>query len=521
MNNTPHEDAQHHDCHRPADPPTGTALAQSDPTSGEPPPAEASIGCSDGTYCPVCWQANAGCRLKGEFVACPHRRYGDALDTIERDGCVYHLYRIPDGPLPQCMVALFEPNDLIVQRQIESWEVNVATGGREKRDRVVGFATSYRRAETIARSATLWRLDAEVAADQGANQYFGVCPRFASPNYGKTWDHAFQIRMVRCVWADIDHCAVDEALARCAAAGLPRPTVTVGSGHGAHLYWRLDQAYPIDDAGEPPALRWEDVVDADGQVVRYDGKPKRQAYYLDAETGAKVSGRFPLSEKAEHLKRLVSGIATLVGGDHTKDSPRLLRLPGSVNRKGLRNGRRPVPCVVVECDPSRRHPLSVFEALVTPVVATADRSGPRGSATVSKQALHATKSGEAVSAADAPPVCMTDPDDSSLIARAHRAANGQRFSALFDAGDVSAHKGDHSRADYALCDLLAFWTGPDAARIDRLFRASRLYRQEKWSRPEYSEGTIGKVLERRTIFWGQWPDDLPQIPLADLMDWDV
>jgi len=61
---------------------------------------------------------------------------------------------------------------------------------------------------------------------------------------------------------------------------------------------------------------------------------------------------------------------------------------------------------------------------------------------------------------------------------ARRARNGGTFSRLW-AGDTSAHGGDDSAADLALCNLLAFWTGRDAERMDRLFRQSGLMR-EKW-----------------------------------------
>jgi putative DNA primase/helicase len=71
-----------------------------------------------------------------------------------------------------------------------------------------------------------------------------------------------------------------------------------------------------------------------------------------------------------------------------------------------------------------------------------------------------------------------DGDDEALIERAGAAKNGGRFKALW-AGDTSQHGGDHSAADQALSNLLAFWTGKDAARMDRLFRRSGLFR-EKW-----------------------------------------
>jgi len=76
----------------------------------------------------------------------------------------------------------------------------------------------------------------------------------------------------------------------------------------------------------------------------------------------------------------------------------------------------------------------------------------------------------------APP---TNIDDAELLERARSASNGAKFSALWS-GDRSGYA-SHSEADQALCNLLAFWTGADAARIDHLFRASGLYR-EKWDR---------------------------------------
>ena len=48
---------------------------------------------------------------------------------------------------------------------------------------------------------------------------------------------------------------------------------------------------------------------------------------------------------------------------------------------------------------------------------------------------------------------------------------------------------DWSKADAALCQHLAFWTGKDCERMDRLFRMSGLYR-EKWEREDYRRGTI-------------------------------
>lgn len=71
-----------------------------------------------------------------------------------------------------------------------------------------------------------------------------------------------------------------------------------------------------------------------------------------------------------------------------------------------------------------------------------------------------------------------DLDDAALLDKARNAKNGALFGALWR-GDLSGHGGDHSAADLALLNALAFWTGSDAARMDRLFRQSGLMR-DKW-----------------------------------------
>lgn len=91
------------------------------------------------------------------------------------------------------------------------------------------------------------------------------------------------------------------------------------------------------------------------------------------------------------------------------------------------------------------------------------------------------------------PVCLSDEE---IITRAQNARNGAAFAALWS-GDTSAY-GSHSEADLALCNLLAFWTGGNAERVDRLFRASGLMR-EKWDRPQsgttYGAQTVQKAVK--------------------------
>ncbi len=92
--------------------------------------------------------------------------------------------------------------------------------------------------------------------------------------------------------------------------------------------------------------------------------------------------------------------------------------------------------------------------------------------------------------------------DTELLTKARAAANGDKFSRLFDRGDTSDYGGDDSSADIALCCMLAFWTR-DTQQIDRLFRQSKLYRP-KWDKKHNGDGqtygqmTIDKALANTT-----------------------
>jgi hypothetical protein len=49
----------------------------------------------------------------------------------------------------------------------------------------------------------------------------------------------------------------------------------------------------------------------------------------------------------------------------------------------------------------------------------------------------------------------------------------------------------------ALCGMLAFWTGRDPERMERLFTSSALGQRDKWrTRPDYREGSIGLAVSR-------------------------
>lgn len=87
--------------------------------------------------------------------------------------------------------------------------------------------------------------------------------------------------------------------------------------------------------------------------------------------------------------------------------------------------------------------------------------------------------------------------DEALLTRAREAKNGEKFTRLW-CGDTRGYD-SQSEADMALCTLLAFWTGGNATRMDRLFRDSDLMR-EKWDTQHFADGsTYGEKTIQRAI----------------------
>lgn len=87
----------------------------------------------------------------------------------------------------------------------------------------------------------------------------------------------------------------------------------------------------------------------------------------------------------------------------------------------------------------------------------------------------------------------TDLSDEELIEYAMTAENGAKFERLWN-GDTTEYA-SHSEADQALCNLLAFWTGGDPHRVERLFYESGLVRDKWRDREDYRDRTIRKAIQ--------------------------
>ena len=146
------------------------------------------------------------------------------------------------------------------------------------------------------------RLEAENAA--GANLYAGVLPRRAD---GGGADADCLPGMV--VWLDFDHVEPRNAWRRVVGRGLPKPTLVVNSGHGAHVYYGLTER----------------------------------------------------ADSAE-IVALVHDLAVYVGSDPAvANASRILRLPGFLNHKAP-----PAPCELLHVDEAARYSLQALREAVPP-----------------------------------------------------------------------------------------------------------------------------------------------------------
>ena len=90
----------------------------------------------------------------------------------------------------------------------------------------------------------------------------------------------------------------------------------------------------------------------------------------------------------------------------------------------------------------------------------------------------------------------TSMSDFELMDKIRSSRYGSEFNALYN-GDMSAYGNDHSRADLAMCRILAFWTGCDKTQMDRVFRSSALMR-DKWDQKRNETNRHGITLSAGT-----------------------
>jgi len=187
--------------------------------------------------------------------------------------------------------------------------------------------------------------------------------------------------------------------------------------------------------------------------------------------------------KVEIARSLQEQWAPYVGGDKAvHDLARILRLPGTYNYKH----DTPQPVNIRYLNLQRTYTIEQLNEFLPEEYehsASDDSDEPK---------IPKTKSPNNLSL-------------QALVDKAQAAKDGSTFTSLWR-GSTGSKYASTSEGDLALCALLAFWTGGDYYKIDRLFRLSGRYR-EKWEREDYRRGTILKALGQISSYYKD-PGDL-------------
>ena len=194
--------------------------------------------------------------------------HGDSMPSIRRI----------QADLRRFLSAIFQPNDIVEVRCLPSKE------------------SSWHQPKDLVNKAN--RLLGPNR--DGENIYFGANPR--KKIGGRS---AKDVALARCLFVDIENTTIENASQLIREAGLPKPTASLNSGHGVHLYWRLKKT---------------------------------------------------LKDLSAWRARQKALIAALKSDPKVHDAPRIMRLPGFMNVKD----EPAVPCKLVACDARCKYDISAF-----------------------------------------------------------------------------------------------------------------------------------------------------------------
>ncbi|QIG75354.1 DNA primase domain-containing protein [Rhizobium phage RHph_Y52] len=195
------------------------------------------------------------------------------------------------------------------------------------------------------------------------------------------------------------------------------------------------------------------------------------------------------------IEQINRGIADRFDADHCWNVDRLLRLPGTTNHPDAK--KRALGRVPTMSGLSQPFSGAVYAPAA---LLTAFPAAPSSESHIEELP-------------DGPCEGYTGPADDQSLIRLMLSSRGSAqtmfgnkasFSDLWH-GDEEALKkffpSGASEADLALLAHLAFYTGRDAKRMERLFGMSALGKRDKWNRASYRAITIGKALTGSTAFY--------------------
>ena len=249
--------------------------------------------------------------------------------------------------------------------------------------------------------------------------------------------------------------------------------------HESDPFCGIDLDHCLDEETQHLTIWAQEIV---VQIESYsEWSPSKTGIHILAEATLPVSG---INRKGVGLEMYVSGRFFTITGKHVAGSPEDIR-------------------------PRQEAVTALYTVYAAPVSTTREQTvdidskgmtlpPPVQSTTAAMQEVGYERT-------------IATPDDLSNEELLEKAMNPQRadgrdFARLWygdKSGFVHRHGDlqgqiDDSLADYALCRMLAFWTGKNAARMDHLFRQSRLIRP-KWDASSGGSGTYGQRTIDRAI----------------------
>ena len=254
--------------------------------------------------------------------------------------------------------------------------------------------------------------------------------------------------------------------------------------------------------------------DADKVAAHVDGlQPKPTTEILSGSGGNHsywlLREPYPVTaENREEVEKTIDRWRAFIKSDpRATGLARILRVPGTYNRKP--DYPEPLPVTIRRCD---RDLLYTYEELVAMLPEEKPKNPPPPPATTATSTNSAFAGAGSVS------------DEFLLEKMFSSPKNGAAIQSLWNGND----RGDHSGADQALCNHLAFWTDRDAVRVDRLFRRSDLYREKKWNavhrasdKATYGQMTIEKAIAGVNQGWpGPRVGKYDNMSFADTVDED-
>lgn len=323
--------------------------------------------------------------------------------------------------------------------------------------RVQLWSLATRRTTTVTSPAEA----ARVAAEDGDDLYVAVgyaATKIAAGRRAK----ATEIAGIAALWIDLDvnggpegkkgsFATHDAAIA--AAKKLAEPTVVVDSGYGVHAWWVLSEPWLFST-------------------------PKQR------EDAARLAAQWQAAARVLNPGVLI---------DATHDLARILRVPGTVNRKG----GKAAPVRIIE----RGGPLWPLDALRERVAALGVPDAPpparRPSASASSDAAGLYEGG----ADDPVGTLRVDPNADppferfeALIENHPDFARTWRHERRLPGNDQSSSAYDMSLANYA---AHAGWTPQEIANLVIAHQRRHGRDGSKVARPDYIAGTVRRAIERR------------------------